>query len=274
MRIFKKILKWLGILLVVVIIVPISIMWGMDKLDAYNAKSDIKALFNELEVGMSIGEAKTIRAKTSTYIDGWHAGDDGTMPKLKGKEIKDTFCIYTPKYLHTFSNGSTHYYAMGNTDLIGFTVNGDKCYEKYNRIKSLFLMSQDGDIIEEKTPNYSKDKDFKELTKAMSKAKKEKKLIILVLFHPSVKQHNKILRKTLESKKVSNILKNNFIYVEYSKRVDFSRTPIGYISVMPVTIFLNGDGEIIGEIQGAVKEGTYSYNSFVDTLQRLANITR
>jgi len=135
-------------------------------------------------------------------------------------------------------------------------------------------MSQDGDIIEEKTPNYSKDKDFKELTKAMSKAKKEKKPIILVLFHPSVKQHNKILRKTLESKKVSNILKNNFIYVEYSKRVDFSRTPIGYISVMPVTIFLNGDGEIIGEIQGAVKEGTYSYNSFVDTLQRLANITR
>ncbi len=274
MRIFKKILKWLAILLIVIIVVPIAIMWGMDKLDEYNAKSDIKALFNELEAGMSIDEARNIRDKTDTYISDWHIGDDGKMPKLKGKEIKDTFCVYTPKYPHTFNNGDTYYYAMGNTDLIGFTITGDKCYEKYSRIKSLYLMSQDGDLIKEKTLNYSKDKDFKELTKAMSRAKKEKKPIILVLFHPSVEQHNKILRKTLESKEISDILKNNFIYVDYSKRVDFSRTPIGKISRMPITIFFNSDGEIVGKIIGYIEEGTSRYYTFVNTLKKLANRTR
>lgn len=229
-----------------------------DGVDEAAIDRDISSLYEELKPGMYLSQSRELVKKYSSYISTWHPGDDGKIPLAKEyvKEDKN-YCVYTGKSEHKFSNGRSSYYATKDTDLIGFTVNSDKCYGDNVMIKSIYLMDSDGDVSKKKTLNERFVKTRVKLEAAMLKAKKEDKLIMIVLFNPNPTHFDKAMEELIKKDSISKMINEKVIYMDYHRNfgdlgdIGFD----GWIGGYPSIIFLSKDGKILYEpIVGTPKE--------------------
>ncbi len=150
MKLLKKIFKWLGILLLIAIVVPIVIYWGVNKYEIYKANQAIRDLYSSLEPDMSMKDTLN-KARNSPYnIFLWHPGDDGAAPKPVDQIIDESlgYCVLIPREFYSDLKRS---YAIKDDDRIGIALhlNGG-CYDDYLNIKDVFLLSQDNQTIDKK----------------------------------------------------------------------------------------------------------------------------
>jgi len=256
----KKFFKWLGIIVLIIVLAFgafVAFIIFDDGVDEAAIDRDISSLYEELKPGMYLSESRELAKKYSSYISTWHPGDDGKIPLAK-KYVKEdkNYCVYTGKR-ERIMNGDSYYYATKDTDLIGFTVNSDKCYGDNGMIKSIYLMDSDGDVFKKKTLNERFAKTRVKLEKAMVKAKKEDKRIMVVLFSPNPTRFDKDMEKLIKKDSISKMINEKVVYMDYHKKVgdlgDIGAYEfrIGY----PAIIFLDKNGKILYEpVMGTPKE--------------------
>jgi len=257
----KKFFKWLGIIVLILVLAFgafVAFIIFDDDVDEGAINEDISTLYEELEPGMSLRIGNKLANKYSSHIRTWHRGDDGKTPLAKGyvKEDKN-YCVYTGKREHKFSNGDSYYYATNDTDLIGFTVNSDKCYGDNVMIKSLYLMDSKGNVREKNILEDYYAKNRVKLEESMLKAKKEDKLIMVVLFNPNPTRFDKDMEELIKKDSVAKMINEEVIYMDYHRNVrdlgdiGFDRHLTGY----PTIIFLDNNGKILYKpILGTPKE--------------------
>jgi len=247
----KKFFKWLGIIVLVLVLALgafVAFVLFHDDIDEDAINKDISSLYKELKPGMSVSGSRKLAKKYDSYISIWHQGDDGAIPLARGYVKEDkSYCVYTSKSPHKFNDGTVMYYATHDTDLIGFTINGDKCYSDYVRIKSLYLMDSKGNVSAKKTLNEQFAKTRVKLEDAMLKAKKEDKRIMVVLFRPNPTHFDKNMEELIKKDSISKIINEKVIYMDYHRNmgdlgdIGFDRRLRGY----PAIIFLDKNGKIL-----------------------------
>lgn len=222
--------------------------WWQEKQEIQQEKKaneDISALFEKMKPGMYLNGFRKVKHKNGSYINVWHPGDDGKVPLAQKFVKKDkNYCVFTVKRKHVFSGGDYMYYAWNATNLVGVTIDKKHCYDDNAKIKSIYLMKNSGYVLKKKTYEDYIAKNREKLNASLDKAKKENKLLMLVLYHPSVKKVNAPLKKLLKRAAISKLIKNKVILFEYKenyKKLGFDMP----LYAFPAILFLNGEGKII-----------------------------
>lgn len=248
----KKFFKWLGIIVLVLVLAfgafVAYIVFDSD-VDEGAIDRDISSLYEELKPGMYLSESRELIKKyNNSNIGQWHQGDDGAIPLAKGYVKEDkSYCVYTGQRAHEFMNGDIMYYATKDTDLIGFTINGDTCYGDNVMIKSIYLMGSDGDVFKKKTLNEQFAKTRVKLEAAMLKAKKEDKRIMVVLFNPNPTRFDKDMEKLIKKDSISKMINEKVIYMDYHRSIG-DLGDIGFIGRLrgyPAIVFLDKNGKTL-----------------------------
>lgn len=96
----KKFFKWLGIIVLVLVLAVgafVAFVLFDDGVDENAINRDISSLYKELKPGMYLSESRELVEKYyNPNIGQWHQGDDGAIPLAKGYVKEDkSYCVYT-----------------------------------------------------------------------------------------------------------------------------------------------------------------------------------